>query len=149
MPIRNPKFVLAIRQAGIFNRYLVESLSWNGGLPQAVVAGQERPWLVDFLTVYLLEWTGCFDRNGAEIYHGHILASDEGDIYMVTFFNGSFWLQQGISTTLMEDATLRKLKIVGDVFSDSHLILPEGGEELLKDVERKNLPPIIRDFKIK
>ena len=64
----------------------------------------------------LLEWTGCLDKEGLEIYEGDFLMLlDEGWIGAVVFCNGEFWCRDekgGYSSMISFENSL----VMGNVF---------------------------------
>lgn len=73
----------------------------------------------------LLEWTGCLDKEGQEIYEGDFLMLfDEGWIGAVVFGNGVFWCRDekgGYSGMPTFDNSL----VVGNVFYGIDMSLVE------------------------
>lgn len=93
---------------------------------------------LDPMNTTLLQFTGTFDQEGREIYHGHLLADVAGNLYEVVGYHAGFHLQLGDKTTEMTDDVLMQLKIVGDVIQDAKLIAPTNPEDALKESTDRN-----------
>lgn len=133
------KFDIVYPEAGGFKREPVTELliaPSYGATNATTESGVELQ--LDPMNTTLLQFTGSFDREGREVYHGHLLTNDKGDIYEVVGYHAGFHLQRGDETLELNDEVLMKLLIVGDVIQDAKLVAPVNPEDALKESTERN-----------
>lgn len=88
---------------------------------------------LDPMNTALVQFTGQFDKVGAEIYHAHLLKDEAGDIWKVIFFNGKFALQHGEDEPVELDMQrCMVMTVIGDEFNDSVLTVPANAEAVIE-----------------
>jgi hypothetical protein len=87
----------------------------------------------------LLQFTGEFDKTMKPVFHGDILATDDGTLFEAIFANGAFMLHEhGTENMIMcnPDTTIDK-KVVGDTFLNPELLMPVETPKVLTDAAQR------------
>lgn len=65
--------------------------------------------------------SGVLDKNGVEIYEGDIVdIGDNEPPCTVRFFDGAFWLDNGITHAPLLEFVDTKLEVVGHIMENAH-----------------------------
>lgn len=93
---------------------------------------------LDPLQTSLLQFTGFFDKEGAEIYHAHLLKDAEGNIFDVIHYSGKFALQHGQDDPIeLSHESAANLTIIGDEFNEAALLIPENAEAAFEKITQE------------
>lgn len=145
MIFKQIKFQVIYKVGDDFRREDVSEMLCNpeyGVTSIKTITDAEMPF--DPMSTALLQFTGMFDRDGAQIFHAHLLADDEGNIFEVVAYHGGFHLKQGEKPYELSEENCMKLRIIGDALRDAKLLMPESPEEIMRaSTERRILPPIV------
>lgn len=163
MIFRVPQFeVLTQGNAGWLRARVLE-LKYNGGMPVVMavlpkVEGQPEPQpfevLIDGIRSYLLQFTDCFDKAGAPIFQGHLVANEAGDIFEIIFYEGAFRALRAQQEPFdLTTSFCMTVSVVGDIVRNPLMVAPEIPEPLKQAEVRRALDagekPIVRGFKLK
>ena len=116
-----------------FNENEIQYRRSDGGLGKFSRKGKNK-------VVTLLQFSGLVDKNGIEIYDGHIYRNTKNYLYKVMFINGSFvggknedrclplgWDVDGSDLVVLDDFP-STIEVVGNIFQNPELL-----EELAAD----------------
>jgi len=128
----------------VYTRERVRAIQFStdgSGYDEAMTASGKKVQL-NPLYAFLLQFTGEFDRAGAPVHHGDLLADDDGIIFEVMFYNGAYWLhapgdEEGKALDNQSCATLR---IVGDVIRNASMIVPPNAEAVVIAATERKVP---------
>jgi uncharacterized phage protein (TIGR01671 family) len=72
----------------------------------------------------LMQYTDIKDKHGKEIYEGDIIKADFGFIYIVEFFDGSFWLKDidDGGRNYIHQIRMNIFEIIGNIYENPELL---------------------------
>lgn len=71
----------------------------------------------------IMQYTGLKDKNGTEIYEGDIIENDGDDAHeVVTFDEGSFWLEGFTYTTPLYEVNTEAEEVIGNIYEHPELL---------------------------